>query len=298
LGFNAIDFAVLDFKPTDNSYRAGSSLLTHFRYFDFGEHSTNFLQVKAWKKSDELPDLVIMGGHDVRFASKKIFPYKFLLRHYPIRSQSQGEKKVFAERKARWNAPERQIGWHTQYDSIDRGSSFLKNRKGLIFFDNGFYSNYLLERLTGIGIQFNDKQENRFKSDSLQIKELNTKELQIKELNDNLEKLIKQLANRTGQIAILKLELSALNNKFVFLSNQYELQKQNADLLKRMISENGGVIAQLNGLLAEKENQVDHLRSEAFIKDNEIVSYALSKSWRITRPLRKLVKKLKGKRNA
>lgn len=151
-GFNAIDFTVLNFPPIDNTYQSGSSLKDHFTHFRFGGKPSDFRQVKAWKKSDDPIDLVTSGGHNVDFPDKKVFPYNFLLKHYPIRSQEQAIRKIFMDRKPRWDNIEKQRGWHNHYDSITLQSSFIKNPKGLIYFDENFYCDYLLERLSGIGI--------------------------------------------------------------------------------------------------------------------------------------------------
>ena len=157
-GFNAIDFTVLEFHPVDNTYRSGSNFDDHFKYFSFSDHPAHFMQVKAWKKSGPV-DLLSWAGHNAEFVTKKVFPYKFLLKHYPIRSQEHGEKKVLKERRPRWNTPEIQLGWHNHYDFITSTTSFLKNRKGMIPFDADFYSDYLIERLSGIGIIKNDNVE-------------------------------------------------------------------------------------------------------------------------------------------
>ena len=47
---------------------------------------------------------------------------------------------------------ERRRGWHVHYDLFVPGSRFLRNPKTLIELNADFYSNYLLERLCGIGI--------------------------------------------------------------------------------------------------------------------------------------------------
>lgn len=68
-----------------------------------------FIQRKAWRRPADAGtvSLVPSGGHDVLFAGRRIYPYKFLLKHYSIRSQRHGGKKVWRERKSRWNEGER-----------------------------------------------------------------------------------------------------------------------------------------------------------------------------------------------
>ena len=79
-------------------------------------------------------------------------PYKFLTRHYPVRSQAHGEKKVFLGRKARFSPEERARGWHSQYDRIEKGHSFLRDAAGLRPFEQELFAReYLVERLSGVG---------------------------------------------------------------------------------------------------------------------------------------------------
>ncbi len=59
------------------------------------------LQIRCWKKTDRI-DLAATGGHDAHFPSRSVFPLRFILRHYPIRSQAHGERKVFEERQNRF----------------------------------------------------------------------------------------------------------------------------------------------------------------------------------------------------
>src|SRR6185503_9100294 len=92
------------------------------------------LQVKAWRKTAEV-DLVSTGGHEARFPGRRVFPLRFLLRHYPIRGQAHGERKVFTERRPRFSAEERARGWHVQYDGVEEGASFLREPSSLTPYD-------------------------------------------------------------------------------------------------------------------------------------------------------------------
>ncbi len=152
-GYNAIDFTRLVFRPIDDAYQSGSSFGEYFRYGDFGtkQQGASFL-VRAWKAANRGAILSESGGHCVAFPGRRIYPYNFLQRHYPIRSQSHGEKKLFQERIQRWNPAERKQGWHDQYDRYAPGASFLRNPKALIEFNSDFYADYLVERLSAIGI--------------------------------------------------------------------------------------------------------------------------------------------------
>ena len=75
------------------------------------------------------------------------------MRHYPIRSQSHGERKIFLERKPRLLPEARARGWHNHYDRHAPGQSFLAAPDGLKPYDDQFFSRYFIERLSGVGIE-------------------------------------------------------------------------------------------------------------------------------------------------
>ena len=86
----------------------------------------------------------------------RVFPYKFLLRHYPIRSQAHGERKILHERRQRWDPAERARGWHVQYDHYGDAPSFLWKSDVLLPWDpEEFRCRHLLERLSGVGLPGN-----------------------------------------------------------------------------------------------------------------------------------------------
>jgi hypothetical protein len=152
-GFTCVDHTVLEFYPVDDLFPFGGDPEAHFRWFDFGRRDDHFAQIKAWKNTGQTVALAKSGGHEVH-GSRRPCPYKFLLKHYPIRSQSHGETKVFQGRKARWDPDERARGWHAHYDAILAGHRFLRDPTTLEFFEEDrFRERYLIERLSGIGIQ-------------------------------------------------------------------------------------------------------------------------------------------------
>jgi hypothetical protein len=134
LGFNAIDFRVLTFAPVDDVYRAGMDPREHFTRWE-EPAAYDLMQRKCWKAG--LPGLELAeGGHDVRFAGRRLFPLRFLLRHYPIRGQAHGRRKVLEERKGRFVDDELAYGWHRQYDHVAQPDHvFLRNPAALRPFD-------------------------------------------------------------------------------------------------------------------------------------------------------------------
>jgi hypothetical protein len=74
------------------------------------------------------------------------------MRHYPIRGQAHGERKIFRERIGRWDPAETARGWHIQYDGLTHGQNLLADPSGLrLFDDTSFLEEFLAERLTGLG---------------------------------------------------------------------------------------------------------------------------------------------------
>lgn len=148
-GFNCVDHTIIDFHPVDDGFQMGMDHEAYFRHFDFNNPQR---ARKAWKNLGQTISTIPSGGHDVVFEGRRVYPFKFLIKHYSLRSQRQAEKKVFAERKARWNPNERAKGWHNHYDAIEKGHRFVQPATEKTMFEEGtFYSDYLVERLTGIG---------------------------------------------------------------------------------------------------------------------------------------------------
>ena len=135
LGYNCIDFKLLNFPPIDDGFKQGDDPRSYFRLYEDGGKFDK-LQLKCWKATKNYFSLVLTGGHEARFEGRRIFPIQFLLRHYPIRGQSHGLKKVFTERKGRFLDNERSKGWHVQYDEFkDETHSFLRGGAALRPFD-------------------------------------------------------------------------------------------------------------------------------------------------------------------
>lgn len=157
LGFNIIDYTVFNFSPTAHGYQRGMDPLEFFRYGDFGHEGWHFTQLKTWK-NDPKADIASSSGHLVKVPNPKIFPLKFFLGHYPLRSNAQASKKIFEDRKPRFLADERKRGWHSHYDKIGRRQDFICSEGELINHSKRmqFLENYLIERISGIGIKINE----------------------------------------------------------------------------------------------------------------------------------------------
>jgi glycosyltransferase involved in cell wall biosynthesis len=152
-GFNCVDHMVLNFHPTGESFDPAKDVQDQLRYFEWSDHEGHFHQRKAWKNPGCRVALASTAGHDIRYPGRLVYPFKFLMKHYPIRSQAHGERKVFQDRANRWSQEERALGWHKQYDDMHPSKSFLRDAATLTRFDEStFYEQFLIERLSGIGV--------------------------------------------------------------------------------------------------------------------------------------------------
>lgn len=114
-GYNLINFKLFNFRLTADTQIVGD-FESSMPLFSGIEHF-NQRQVKAWKASDAV-DIAALGGHHVQVPGAKVYPTRFIHKHYPVRSLEHGRRKILAERKARFSNAERQRGWHVQYDAL------------------------------------------------------------------------------------------------------------------------------------------------------------------------------------
>ena len=138
-GSNRVSFNLLNYRPTSAEPFRSGTLRSAFKHFEFGNLPGHFVQAKAWKQGDTRVDLAGSAGHSVQFSGARDFPYRFLLKHYPVRSEAHGKLKILIERRSRWDAEERARGWHIHYDLFDDHSSFVWSEQGLHLDGPGFW---------------------------------------------------------------------------------------------------------------------------------------------------------------
>lgn len=154
MGFNAIDHTIIDFVPVDNGFTPDLDFESYFSYFNFGKRTVP--RINTWKRQEVSVDLSSRGGHEVQFEERRVFPFNFLIKHYPVRSQAHGERKFFHERQPRSGEEKRKLNWHIHYFKYKKGYSFVKKPEQLILFEaDQFMEQYLTERLSGIMTDYN-----------------------------------------------------------------------------------------------------------------------------------------------
>ncbi|WP_374001705.1 glycosyltransferase family 2 protein [Bdellovibrio bacteriovorus] len=154
-GFNAIDFTVIDFVFLEQQNYESGSFEEDLNSFRFGKRPGHFKQIKAWKSLGGVPlDISSTGGHEAIFNGRRVFPYKFLMKHYPLRSREQAEKKVFRDRKPRFAKEQKLYGWHGHYEHLKVAEDIKFDHLEVDVWcgQNAFYRKYLIEGLTGVGI--------------------------------------------------------------------------------------------------------------------------------------------------
>jgi hypothetical protein len=148
-GFNAIDFTIVEFKLTADGFEAGTDPARFFKHYQFAQLGCDFLQVKAWKNTGPV-NLTVWGHHAVT-EGQRIFPLKFLMKHYPLRSVRQAKEKLFKNRVPR--IPPQERGQRFIHYDLSEGANYLKDKSAFDRFEpTQFAGEYLLERISGVGI--------------------------------------------------------------------------------------------------------------------------------------------------
>lgn len=147
IGYNAINTTVLDFRMTDKN----DDIFNCDTYFEIGRKPSHFMQVKTWKKCNDI-DLASTGGHLAKFENQKIYPIKMINKHYPLRNLKQAEKKIYQDRLPRFEKEKQLKGWHSQYDKIAETKDFIYEKENLNQYGKDTLENLRLELISGVGI--------------------------------------------------------------------------------------------------------------------------------------------------
>jgi hypothetical protein len=121
-GYDCINHQLYLFPPIDNGYQGDPE--RYFRFYTLDCIDAHAAQIKAWANTRRRVNLA-HGGHRVQFPGQLVYPHKWTIKHYPVRSQAHGERKVLHERMPRYRPEERARGWHVQYDNVEPGYNFL-----------------------------------------------------------------------------------------------------------------------------------------------------------------------------
>jgi hypothetical protein len=284
LGYNAIDFEVLNFWPTHDGFRKGDDVRAAFPLFERGG-TFDRLQIRCWKKVDGPFDLLSSGGHEAAFAGRRVFPLRFLLRHYPIRGQAHGERKVFQERRPRFAASERQRGWHVQYDALQPGHRFLRDPKTLTAYDPHAVRVQLALHHRGIEELEATLADERSEGERLRAK-LAARVAEVEQLNADL-------ATRTGEKERLDADLRARGQELESLNEDLAAKGRDlAALGNRLVATHSELLAvrgerdALVHELAVLRQERDGLRHDCDALRARLLAVESSLTWRMGAPIR------------
>jgi len=288
-GYNAIDFELLQFRPTHDRFREGEDPRESFPYYEEAE-AWDRPQIRAWRRTAEVPDLESSGGHDVRFADRRVFPIRFLLRHYPIRGRAHAERKILQERRGRFAASERELGWHRQYDSLD-SSRVIREPSELRRYDaeevrlHTLLNHRVVEELHGAPeVRERLETERQWQRD-IELRELDKQNREVERLakalderNREADRLGKALDERNREVDRFQTELAAVHDTMSSLRSDLECAEERADKLSAahdaLRQEYELATAQQAALLEEREGRL-----------REVFE---SRSWRWSAPIRAL----------
>jgi len=157
-GYNSVNHTVINLYAIDDSFRPGDDLAAHFVRYHLRQKHGFQLRINAWQQAGQRVDLASTGGHHVLFPGQRIYPYRFFVRHYPLRQPEQARRKV-GDRQRRVPRLARMLGWHHTYDSYDPDDAALFEnlcrwaRDELpVFEPSTFYQTHMVERLSLAGM--------------------------------------------------------------------------------------------------------------------------------------------------
>lgn len=195
LGYNSIDSTVVNYQFLENkTKKIFDAIRFEENSFSFGLRPGHFQQINIWKRTPFLT-LADSGGHRA-LKEGWIFPLKFIKLHYPLRSLEHAERKIFIDRLPRFKLENKLYGWHTQYNDVSNISNIGSNNY-CFQINKQFFENYLVERLSGIGIREDDNKSFLTQETSNDLKECKK--------NDQYEREITILRTQLNKITSAKI---------------------------------------------------------------------------------------------
>jgi len=279
LGFNAIDFVCLHFWPDHDEYRPGQDVRKSFAFYEMAPPHDR-IQVRCWKRSPVPVDLASTGGHDAQFPDRNVFPIRFLLRHYPVRGQAQGERKIFTERTGRFLDSELAKGWHVQYDRLTAGMSLIRDRSTLTEYDAVGVRNQLWRHPRELDAMAAELESLRRDADALthrldqlrhELEVVTVDSTRVSALAEQLthdnDGLRRELASSTATITSLNARVTSLNGTVTSLH--------------KTIEDGNSQLAETRAQISEKAEQLASTKAQ-------LEGVYRSLSWRWTAPARVL----------
>jgi len=138
-GYNVIDHHVYAFFPTDDGYMGGDPQ-RYIRYFDETEDmlcKSHIPQQKCWRNIGRVS--LEAGGHRAEILGKLVYPEKFVMKHYPFRTNAQAAGRIRTRLERRCKAEHKERKWGVHYDSLIGQQEFTRDPSTLQFWRDTDY---------------------------------------------------------------------------------------------------------------------------------------------------------------
>lgn len=249
LGYNAIDSARLDFWPTAGDVPFGADPRQHLTHWS-EPAPYDRAQIRCWRRTERPVDLFSTGGHEARFEGRRVFPIRFVLKHYPIRGSQHGRRKVFAERRERFLPSERAIGWHVQYDECDHHTEFRRPADELNAYDEEGFKVHL--SIDHRGVEELHAEVGRLEEAARQVNHLRERAVRLEAAEQTLtttaEKLREALVNLAALDARLEQSTQTMATLHSALANaETEIQALRASISWKVTAPGRAVFRLITG---------------------------------------------------
>jgi glycosyltransferase involved in cell wall biosynthesis len=129
-GCSAVRFRYVEFRPRASlCFPAQGDPRRLIPEYTLAGHPAHRWLTRAFRAGIEV-DLASTGGHQAHFPGRRTYPWRQILRHYPVRDAAHATLKISRERRERYLDDERERGWHHHYDGIEP-TSLLADHGGV-----------------------------------------------------------------------------------------------------------------------------------------------------------------------
>lgn len=130
-GYNACDHVYMECGPASKPYGPYDNLLEAMDQCSLDVKTPikggSLSHTKTWIQGPTKVNLASSGGHRLTFPAMRVWPKAFLLIHFPVRTQTQGAKKILKERLPIYSKDELAAAWHTHYRRFTSPQEVFEN---------------------------------------------------------------------------------------------------------------------------------------------------------------------------
>ena len=133
LGYNAIAFQTLNFLPTVSDRIDEPDVRRRMTFYD-PAWTFNRDKIICWKNTQQRVSFT-RDGHSVEFPQRRVFPLRFVLRHYPLSTLEGPLETGRPEGLSGSIAPARADGWRVAVDDASGRVRFQRDSSTLVRYD-------------------------------------------------------------------------------------------------------------------------------------------------------------------